>query len=222
MTRSRGRAQISALALVGLLATAGASACSSPTDGAAGPSSTASGSLTASSSASASTSTATPSPSVSMPASLTPAQAKAAASAIEAYRQYTLVLDQVRQNGGEGSDLLKTVAIHQALTSAQQAAVSYQSKRYRLVGDTRVTDVVVRSVSLKTDPKTFTVPEVILDTCEDTEAVDVVDGAGISVRPIDVPPRWKTVSWIRYYPDQGSGVDGWVQARRANEGVQKC
>ncbi len=222
MTRSRGRAQISALALVGLLATAGASACSSPTDGAAGPSSTASGSLTASSSASASTSTAAPSPSVSMPASLTPAQAKAAASAIEAYRQYTLVLDQVRQNGGEGSDLLKTVAIHQALTSAQQAARIYRSKGYRLVGSTKVSRVDVRSVSFKTDPETFTVPEVILDSCEDTEKIDVVDGSGKSVRPADVPPRWKTVTWVRYYPDQSAGIDGWLPGRSENEGAQTC
>ncbi len=125
------------------------------------------GSMAATEPATVSTS-ATPSPSVSMPASLTPAQAKAAASAIEAYRQYTLVLDQVRQNGGDGSDLLMTVAIHQALTSAQQAARIYHSQHYRLVGNTKVTRVGVRSVSLKTDPKSFTVPEVILDTCEDT------------------------------------------------------
>ncbi len=204
MTQDRRHTRVGVIGLVGLLAMSAASACSDSSDVAPSPGATASSSVASNGSATVSTS-ATPSPSISMPASLTPAQTKAAASAIEAYRQYTLVLDQVRQNGGDGSDLLTTVAIHQALTSAQQAAANYHSKNYRLVGDTKVTSVVVRSVSLKTDPRTFTVPEVILDTCEDTGDIDVVDSAGKSVRPVDVPPRWKTVSWIRYYPDQGCG-----------------
>jgi hypothetical protein len=216
MTGARHRARAGAVSLAVLF---GLAACTGGSDAAA-PSSS-STSPAASTAVSSSAPSPTPSPSVSMPASLTPAEAKAATSAIEAYRQYTLVLDQVRQNGGQGAELLKTVATQQALAGGTNSAAIYASRKWRFLGQTRLARLAVRSVSLQQAEETHTVPEVILDTCEDLSATDVVDASGASVRPRDLAERWKTAIWVRYYPKSG-GTDGWLVGRHENEGAPSC
>jgi hypothetical protein len=132
-----------------------------------------------------------------------------------------LVLDQVRQNGGQGADLLKTVATQQALTSAQTEAALFAKNGWRSVGRVLVRRLGVRSASLQANPEDYVVPEVILDTCEDVGGGDLLDGAGKSVRPTDVPVTWKTTVWVRLYPVE-SGPSKWIVARDENEGVPSC
>jgi hypothetical protein len=217
MTGARHRAQVGLVSLALLL---GLAACTSGSDGAtpASPSPTPPASTPVSSSVLSSA----PSPTVSMPASLTPAEAKAATSAIEAYRQYITVSDQVLQGGGVSAALLRTVAVQGALTGAQSEAAIVRSRGLRSLGETTIARLAVRSVNLMSNPTAYVVPEVILDSCEDVSGVDLVDAKGASVRPKDAPDAWKTSLWVRHYPSAGGGVDGWIVARDENEGVSTC
>lgn len=220
MTPGRRRKRFGTVALAVVSVTLGVTACTGSSDEVPAPSA-ATTTQSAISEPPTPSSTVAPSSTVSMPASLTPAQIKAATSAIEAYRQYTLVLDQVRQNGGQGADLLKVVATQQALAGGLNAADTYSTRKWRLVGETKIVSLTVRSVSLNKDQATHTVPEVVVDTCEDMSGTDVVGTSGESVRPPDLAEKWKSVIWIRYYPES-KGIDGWLVGRHENKGVISC
>jgi regulator of protease activity HflC (stomatin/prohibitin superfamily) len=86
--------------------------------------------------------------------------------------------------------------------------------------------VGVKSVSLRTDPKTRTVPEVTLTSCVNATSVDVVDATGTSV--VTDPRRvYEYTTWVRYYPQSaypqvGEGVDGWVVGQYENKEIAAC
>jgi len=165
---------------------------------------------------------ATPSLSVSVPASLTPAEAEAAASAVEAYRQYVEVFNQVRQGGGTHAQLLKSVAVQSALQNAQYEVANLTKRRLHQVGNVIIVRLGVRSATLQADTGDYQVPQVVLGGCEDTSAADLLDSMGKSVRAADVPRHWSTVVWVRYYPKVNAGSNGWVVSRLENEGASGC
>jgi hypothetical protein len=166
----------------------------------------------------------TPSPVVTLPKSLSPREREAAESAIEAYRQFLAVYDQALQAGGVGAEeLLSTAAVQTALSDAVYDAGVFHQKRWHLVGDTRMEWARVRSVSMRVNPKTYTVPEVVLDTCLTVTGLDVTDAAGASVRPKDAPDHWNETAWIRYYPElDHHSATGWYVGRKENKGASSC
>jgi len=121
---------------------------------------------------------ATPSLSVSVPASLTPAEAEAAASAVEAYRQYVEVFGEVRQGGGLQTSVLSSVATYTALDNAKYEAFMLSKRGERQTGDVVISRVSVQKVNLRPDKAKHEVPEVVLDSCEDASGADFVDKSG--------------------------------------------
>jgi hypothetical protein len=175
------------------------------------------------------TPTASPSPTPSFSASESPSvtpttqtpEGKAAVAAETAYRTYIQVVDRVGQAGGQGADQLKNVAIQEELLAQQYSASQYRSNGWHVVGNTEVVSLEVVSVSLKTDPKTFAVPEVVLRPCEDVTNAYAIDKAGKPVRPSSAPTHYLWTVNVRYYPDRG-GVDGWFVAKATGKGVAQC
>ena len=168
----------------------------------------------------------TPSPSISVPAGLSAEESEAVEKAIEAHRRWVVAVDAVSQSGGTDLEPLEEIAAQAALIYGQQEAAFYVERSWHTVGMATIERVGVKSVSLRTDPETRTVPEVILVSCVNATSVDVVDAAGDSV--VTDPRRvYGYTTWVRFYPQSeypqvGAGVDGWVVGQYENKEIKTC
>ncbi|MBT0773244.1 hypothetical protein KIH74_30145 [Kineosporia sp. J2-2] len=146
---------------------------------------------------------------------------EAVAAAKKTYEQYTLVANDVAHGGGSDTAALDDVAVGEALLAQKNIAKLLSEKKYRGVGDIEVVSMEAVKVNLKTDPDTYTVPEVILNVCEDQSNIDAVNEAGKSVRGADSPDYRQAKISVSYYPDRG-GVDGWFVNSDRDTGTEKC
>jgi len=160
--------------------------------------------------------------SVSVPASLTPAEAKAAASAVDAYRQYVQVFNQVQQDGGMNVAPLSSVATYTALDDSKYEAALLAKSKAHQVGRVVIARASVSSVNLSPRAGKHEVPEIVLSSCEDASEAEFIDLSGKSIRKVGVPRFWETRIWVRFYPGTEAGVDGWVVARLENHGASSC
>jgi hypothetical protein len=168
----------------------------------------------------------TPSPSISVPAGLSAKESEAVGKAIEAYMQWVTAVDRASQSGGTELKALSEVAVQVALINSQRGAAIYTERSWHSVGDTKIDWMKVDSVSLRKEPASNTVPEVILTACVDASHIDVLDAAGKSV--VDDQQRiYENKAWIRYYPQSefpqvGAGVDGWLIGQYEDKEVKAC
>ena len=96
----------------------------------------------------------------------------------------------------------------------------------RRKGRPEILRIGLESLDLSVEPTTRTVPEVILTSCVDVSATDVLDESGTSV-VTDRQRVYEERTWVRYYPQSeypqvGPGVDGWVVGQHLNKEVDKC
>jgi hypothetical protein len=119
----------------------------------------------------------------------------ASQAATKLLRRYYAVRNEVRQDTSKPVRELRSVSISTDLT-AQENFIRIQRKDgLRQVGDTRIVELTVQSVSLdNSDPKAGRVPTVVADVCYDVTGVDIVNANGRSVVQDDRPDR----GWVRH------------------------
>lgn len=220
MTGTRHLRVRTVLVALGVLAATAMSGCTGEEAG--GSQSTAAATLLPTPVFSAPAPSPTPSGGVSIPANLSPQEAQAAAKAIKAYEEYVWVTDQVFQSGGKQAGSLDRVAQSTALIAARNEAAYLAENELVGLGETRIHNLIVRSVNMTVDPSKRVVPETIIDSCEDVSGTKLLHSTGRPARPSNAPLYWATTTWVRYYPDQSAGVEGWVVADRSNKGVAEC
>ena len=134
----------------------------------------------------------TPSPSSPAPAtssSTPPSDSEIASEAASAVVwKYFKTVDLVRQDSNRPASELNAVAASSQLTAQKNLLKSQRQADRRQVGETKLVEVKVESVSLD-EPATAYV-----DVCWDVSDVDIVDGDGKSV----VTPERKDVGWTRF------------------------
>lgn len=168
----------------------------------------------------------TPSPSVSIPANLTPAEAEAAANAVEAYKKWIAAVDEMTQSGGKNLSSVKEYAVQVTLINNEQEAAMFARNEWRTVGNIEIRKISVESVDLTIDKSKNKVPEVLLEACVDASKTDAVDASGISV--IREKSRvFNENAWIRRYPQSdyrgvGKGVNGWLVGQSQNQQASSC
>lgn len=127
----------------------------------------------------------------------------ASEAASDVVRAYFTTVDQVRQDAKRPESDLDAVASSTQLTAQKRLLKNQRDSDRRQVGDTRVAELKVESVSLD-DPATAYV-----DVCWDVSGVDIVDADGKSV----VTGERKNVGWTRFVvtnPEwQTAPTDGW-------------
>lgn len=132
---------------------------------------------------------------------------KASEAASAVLREYFATVDLVRQDSSISSSELNAVASSTQLAAQQNLLKSQRADGLRQLGDTKVVELMVESISLDS-PATA-----LIDLCWDVRDVDIIDGDGKSV----VAPERKDVGWTRYTvtndkwdsaPDDGWRVSG--------------
>lgn len=127
----------------------------------------------------------------------------ASSAASSAVRAYFATVDQVRQDAKRPETDLEAVASSTQLTAQKRLLKNQRESGRRQVGDTKVVDVSVESVSLD-DPATA-----YIDVCWDVTGVDILDADGKSV----VTDGRKDVGWTRFVVTnpawETAPTDGW-------------
>lgn len=119
--------------------------------------------------------------------SLTPSE-KAAQDAETLVREYYATVDLLRQDASRPASDLKSVASGTELLVQRNLLTGEREKEHRAVGDVKLVEVNVESVSLE-KPVTA-----LVDVCWDVTDADVVDRNGKSI----VSPERRDVGWTRF------------------------
>jgi len=110
---------------------------------------------------------------------------EALAAAEEAYAAYVAVADSILSEGGAQPDRLSDVATGEFLEVSLAGFKSAQTQGIHSIGRT-----VVKSTTLQAYyPNSGPMGLVVIYTCDDISAVDVVDASGVSVVKVDRPPQ---------------------------------
>lgn len=151
-------------------------------------------------------------PTASSPTAPTPSTDTEVASeaASEIVRQYFATVDALRQEPKGSSRDLSAVAASTQLAAQKKLLSSQRKQGLHQIGDTKVTELEVQSVSLdNSDPAAGKVPTAIVDVCWDVGDVEVLNGAGESV----VTPDRVAIGWTRFtvanYNWASDPADGW-------------
>jgi len=127
----------------------------------------------------------------------------ASEAASDVVRAYFATVDQVRQDAKRPEIDLDAVASSTQLTAQKRLLKNQRESGRRQVGDTKVIEVSVESVSLD-DPATA-----YIDVCWDVTEVDILDADGKSV----VTDGRKDVGWTRFVVTnpawETAPTDGW-------------
>ena len=157
-------------------------------------------------------STMTPLPSVSASPSPTPTDPKALARAHaqDLVLKYYALTDEVGVDPDVPLSRLERVATSVELSTRQEIVKQWRSDGWRKTGQTRITDLVVQSVSLdNSDPKAGLVPTVQVDVCYDVSEVDLVDESDASKVNSDRADRaWERLQ-VANYDYEDDPVGGW-------------
>lgn len=170
--------------------------------------------------------TPTPSTKISVPASMSPAEAKAVANAIEAYKQWVAAVDFMTQSGGTDLSRVKRLSAQIALINDQLQGALFEERGWHSTGERRIQRIFVESVKLSKNRAKNLVPEIILLVCTDASDTEALDKNGKSV--ITAGNRvYEGRAWIRNlpqseYPQVGAGVDGWLIGQFQNHEVPRC
>lgn len=157
----------------------------------------------------------TPSPSVSetvkspSPSPASP-EDEASASAVDAVTAYYSTIDSLRQDPEAPISNLDAVAVSTQLSAQEKFLASQRSDGLHQVGDTKVIETKVQSVSLdNSDPSAGRVPSVTIDVCWDVSAADLLDAHGKSVVPADRADRGWTRLTVANYSWDTDPEGGW-------------
>ena len=119
----------------------------------------------------------------------------ASQAATELLQKYYAIRNALRQDPATPLRRLRSVSISTDLAAQENFLRTQRKDGLRQVGDTRIADLTVESVTLdNSDPKAGRVPTVVVDVCYDVTDVDIVDADGKSVVPNDRPDR----GWVRH------------------------
>ena len=119
----------------------------------------------------------------------------ASQAATELLQKYYVIRNELRQDPATPLRRLRSVSISTDLAAQENFLRTQRKDGLRQVGDTRIADLKVESVTLdNSDPKAGLVPTVVVDVCYDVSDVDIVDADGKSVVPDDRPDR----GWVRH------------------------
>src|SRR3546814_638420 len=145
-----------------------------------------------------------PSPSPTSP------EDEASASAVEAVTTYYATIDSLRQDPEAPISNLEAVAVSTQLSAQQKFLASQRNDGLYQVGDTKVIETKIQSVSLdNSDPSTGRVPSVTIDVCWDVSGADLLDVDGKSVVPSDRADR----GWTRRSEERRVGQEGFGTCR---------
>jgi hypothetical protein len=153
--------------------------------------------------------TATPSAPETSARPTSPSEA-AVSGARRTVRQYFSTIDQLAQNPSANLKALGAVMTSTELNAEKKFLRDQHRRGERQVGDTRLADVKVQSVTLNnSDPAAGKVPTVVVDVCWDVSKVDVLDKSGKSI----VSPNRPDTGWTRYtvanYEYAADPTGGW-------------
>lgn len=131
-------------------------------------------------------------------------------------RTYFATIDSVRQDPKLPANNLDAVASDSELLAQKNLLQSQRKSDLRQIGDTKVVDLNVQSVSLD-DPV-----KAVVDVCWDVSDVDVVDDTGKSV----ITPDRKDVGWTRFTVTnpkwKSTPSDGWLVAGGTDLDKEPC
>lgn len=147
---------------------------------------------------------ASPSPSPTSP------EDEASASAVEAVTAYYSTIDSLRQDTEAPINNLEAVAVSTQLSAQQKFLASQRNDGLHQVGDTKVIETKIQSVSLdNSDPSAGRVPSVTIDVCWDVSGADLLDTDGKSVVPADRADRGWTRLTVANYSWETDPEGGW-------------
>jgi hypothetical protein len=125
----------------------------------------------------------------------TPPSEAAASEARRTVRKYFSTIDQLAQNPSANLKALAAVMTSTELNAEKKFLRDQHRRGERQVGDTRLADVKVQSVTLNnSDPGAGKVPTVVVDVCWDVSKVDVLGRDGTSI----VNPNRQDTGRTRY------------------------
>ncbi|WP_300399946.1 hypothetical protein [Nocardioides sp.] len=123
---------------------------------------------------------------------------------------YYATIDSLRQDPEAPISNLEAVAVSTQLSAQQKFLASQRNDGLYQVGDTKVIETKIQSVSLdNSDPSTGRVPSVTIDVCWDVSGADLLDVDGKSVVPSDRADRGWTRLTVANYTWDTDPKGGW-------------